>query len=110
MLIIMAFFHGSGYFYVTKTIEASNSESFLKDIVPVLFAHPSIHLLGIATLGILSLTFTNDAKKLLISLSILVLIDGLLAFLLGGWLPGILLTFAAICFLLASKHHKKSLQ
>ncbi len=107
-LIIMALFHGSGYFYVTNAITASNSEDFLKDIVPVLFAHPTIHLLGLAALGFLALSFSTDAKKLLTSLSILVFIDALLAFYLGGWIPGILLTIISICFIMASIYHKKA--
>ena len=98
LLVIMAIFHGSGFFYVSKAINESNSEEFLKEIVPVLFAHPSIHLIGLSSFGFLTLFLQHDAKKLLLLLSLIVLMDGILAFYLGGMLPGALLSVSAICF------------
>jgi uncharacterized membrane protein len=97
-LLLIGAFHGTGFFYVSEAIEKSNAESFLKKIVPVLFAHPSIHLIGLSALGVLALFLKQDRGKLLWSLALLVLIDALLAFYLGGWIPGILLTVAALCF------------
>jgi hypothetical protein len=98
LLLLMGMFHGTGFFYVSEALEKSNAESFLKKIVPVLFAHPSIHLIGLSALGVLALFLKQDRGKLLWSLALLVLIDALLAFYLGGWIPGILLTVAALCF------------
>ena len=109
ILLVMAVFHGSGYYYVSETIIASNAEPFLKDIVPVLFAHPSFHLLGLSAFGLLALELTIDAKKVLAVLSILIFIDALLALYLGGLLPGILLTIAALCFVSASVNQNKRL-
>lgn len=99
LLIIMAIFHGSGFLYISETIVQSNTEEFLKEIVPVLFAHPSIHLLGLAAFGFLALSLQKESKKVLFLLSLIVIIDGLLAFYLGGILPGVLLSIAAICFI-----------
>jgi len=101
LLFTMAIFHGSGFSYVQDTINESNSEGFLKEIVPILFAHPSIHLIGLAAFGILTLFLDNEMKKILIVLSSLVFIDALLAFYLGGTIPGILLSLAALCFIIA---------
>ena len=101
LLLVMAAFHGSGFSYVRAAIEESNASGFLKDIVPVLFAHPSIHLIGLAAFGFLALTLKQDAPMVLLLLAMLVLADGLLAFYLGGVLPGVLLSLAAAFFVLA---------
>lgn len=101
LLTIMAVFHGSGFVYVSDAISKSNSEDFLKEIVPVLFAHPSIHLIGLASFGFLTLFLQYDAKKILFLLSAFVFIDGILAFYLGGIIPGALLSASALCFSIA---------
>jgi len=101
LLVVMAIFHGSGIFYVSEAIAVSNSEIFLKDIVPVLFIHSSIHLLGLASFGVLALFLQQEVKKVLIMLSILSLIDALLAFYLGAIFPGVLIMIPTFCFCLA---------
>ncbi len=101
LLFVMAGFHGSGLGYVSRTIESTNAPDFIKLIFPPLFAHPSIHLVGLAAFGILALYLNQEAKKVLVLLSVLVLADGLLAFYLGGVLPGILLSIAAVSFVIA---------
>lgn len=100
----MALFHGSGYFFVSDAIVTSNAAGFLKDIVPALFAHPSIHLLGLAAFGFMALTLTIDAKKVLTLISILVVIDALFAFYLGSLLAGCLLLIPSISFIIARKN------
>ncbi|WP_109300292.1 hypothetical protein [Aquimarina sp. AU474] len=102
LLLIMALFHGSGFVYVSEAIKNSNAEEFLKEIVPVLFAHPSIHLISLTTFGILTIFLNYDYKKVSITLSSIIIIDAVLAFYLGGIIPGILLTIAATCFILVS--------
>ena len=109
LLFVMAIFHGSGFFYVSESIMKSNAEGFLKEIVPVLFVHPSIHLIGLSAFGILTIFLNNDNKKVLVLLSLIVIADALLAFYLGGTLPGILLTVAALCFIMASSKYKQKL-
>jgi len=106
LLFIMALFHGSGFFYVSNSISKSNAEEFLKDIVPALFAHPSIHLFGLSAFGILALFLKQDLRKLTWLLAILILLDAFLAFYLGGMIPGLLLLIAAICFILAGLKDK----
>ncbi|NER18794.1 hypothetical protein [Spongiivirga citrea] len=100
-LIIMALFHGSGYSYISEMIHSSNTEDFLKDIVPTLFIHPSIHLLGLAAFGFLAFFLGPASKKVLVTIAILVFIDALLGFFIGGIVPGLLLSLAAFCFLFA---------
>ncbi|MEM6765506.1 MAG: hypothetical protein AAF655_11285 [Bacteroidota bacterium] len=101
LLLLMAGFHGSGLGFVSDAIKESDASGFLKDIVPVLFLHPSIHLTGLAVLGLLPLFMNQEGRKVLWVLTVLILIDSGLAFFLGAILPGILLTIAAITFLFA---------
>ena len=102
LLVVMAIFHGSGIFYVSDLVNKSNTDEFLREIIPVLFAHPSIHLIGLSALGFVSLYLKQDAKKILYLLTILVLIDTVLAFLIGGPIPGIILTVPVLCFSFAT--------
>lgn len=101
LLLIMGAFHGSGFFYISEAIEKSNAEGFLKDIVPALFAHPSIHLISLSAFGILALLLKQDLRKLTWLLAVVILLDALLGFYLGGMIPGFLLLAAAICFVVA---------
>lgn len=98
LLIVMALFHTSGIYYVTDLIQQSDSEPFIKEIFPVLFAHPSIQLFGLAGLGILTLFMKHETEKILFFIAIMVLIDSFLAFYLGATVPGILLIFSSFCF------------
>lgn len=98
LLLVMAAFHGSGFFYVREAMSQSNAEAFLKDIVPALFAHPSIHLIGLSALGFLTPYFHHQAYRAAWLLAVLILLDGALAFYLGGIIPGLLLCTAAAFF------------
>jgi len=102
LLAGMALFHGSGLFYITDLINKSNTNEFLKEIFPVLFAHPSIHLIGLSVFGIVTLYLNQDAKKILYLLTALVLIDSILAFTVGGIFPGLLLSIPVLCFAFAA--------
>ena len=106
LLIIMGLFHGSGINYVTDIVQQSNSESFIKEIFPVLFAHPSVHLLGLAVLGIVTLYMSQDAKKVLLVISSLIVIDALIAFYMSAIVPGVLLLASAFCFFLVGIQKK----
>lgn len=101
LLTIMAAFHGSGINYVNGLIAESNADDLLKDIVPVLFAHPSIHLIGLALMGVLTLFMQYEQRKVLYAISLLIFMDAALAFYLGGILPGVLLSLAALSFIFA---------
>ncbi|MEM1326110.1 MAG: hypothetical protein AAGI23_09160 [Bacteroidota bacterium] len=100
LLLFMAIFHGSGFNFVKASIESSNADSFLKDIVPALFAHPSIHLMGLTAFGLLSTTM-EQPRKVLVLLALLIFVDAALGFYLGGLIPGAFLSSAAILFILA---------
>ncbi|MFS4447661.1 hypothetical protein [Maribacter sp. 2307UL18-2] len=106
LLLVMAAFHGSGFFYVREAITSSNAEDFLKDIVPALFAHPSIHLMGLSALGLLTLWLRHEAYKVAWLLAALIALDAVLAFYLGGCIPGLLLLLAAACFVLSGGKSK----
>ncbi len=106
LLVIMGVFHGSGFFYVSDAMQASNAEAFLKDIVPALFAHPSIHLIGLAAFGVLAVFLKQELRKLSWLLALLIALDALLAFYLGGMIPGFLLVAAAACFVTAGLKNK----
>ena len=101
LLLYMGGFHGSGLGYVTEKMVSSNASDFLKDIFPVLFVHPSIHMVSLAALGFLSLFLKADGKKILWLVAVLVIIDSCLAFFLGGILPGILLALSAFAYIYA---------
>ncbi|MTB51155.1 hypothetical protein [Lewinella sp. W8] len=103
LLVIMALFHGSGLGYVSGLMASSNAPDFLKDIFGPLFAHASFHLLSLAAFGILSLFLGEGRKKVLQLLAVLIFLDAILGFYLGGIIPGGLLSLAAGIFLLASR-------
>lgn len=103
----MALFHGSGIIYVTELVQQSNAKPFIKEIFPVLFVHPSIHLLGLAALGILTLFMKYEIGKILLFISILVFINAVLAFFLNATIPGILLILSAFIFGLAASKSAK---
>ncbi len=102
LLLIMAAFHGSGFFFVSGAISESNAAGFLKDIVPVLFTHPSIQLVFLAAFGLLALSIGSGARRVLALVSLAVFADVALAVYLGGIVPAVLLAIAAICFGVAS--------
>ena len=102
LLLIMAAFHGSGLFFIGKAIDASNAESFLKDIFPVLFVHPTIQLAFLAAFGFVAMTVGSGARRFLVLVSLAVFADVALAIYLGGLLPAALLTVAALCFAVAA--------
>ena len=101
LLIFMAFFHGSGFYYVTDQIQQSNATSILKEIFPILFIHPSIHLLGLAALGILTLFMRQESNNILFFISALIFIDSLISFYLEAFIPGVLLLIAIFFFILS---------
>jgi len=98
LLLVMAVFHGSGYAIVTDAITESDASSFMKSIVPVLFVHVSIHLVGLSVLGFSTLFLKHGARHVRGMLAGLVLADAALGFYLSAWMPGILLLVTASCF------------
>lgn len=98
LLILMALFHASGMNYVCDLMQQSNAKPFLKEIFPVLFAHPSLQLFGLAGLGIVTYFMKQEINKILLFIAVMVGVDSLLALYLGAIIPGILLLFATLVF------------
>ncbi len=96
LLIFIAFFHLSGINFIIPIVENSNLEPFLKDIIPVLFVHPSFHLFALGALGIFSIFLKHNGAKFMLALSILALIDALFALYLMALMPAAILTLASI--------------
>ena len=102
LLLIMGLFHGSGLNWISGEISKSNAEPFLKEVFPVLFAHVSIHLLGMAILGLSLIWFHKAARVVSIFIAAMVMANVVFAFYLGASPPGVLLLCAAICFVLVA--------
>lgn len=102
LLLVMAAFHGSGYSFVSGAIAESNASAFLKDVVPAIFMHVSIHLVGLSAFGFLALFLKHNARGLVALLAAVVMADAILAFYMGGAVPAALLTSAALCFAVAA--------
>ncbi len=102
LLSIMGIFHGSGLKFVSDTMAKSNSEDFIKAIFPILFIHTSIHLLGLAALGISTLWIKDGYKIVLIIISLLILISSFAAFYLTAIAPGVFLLIATCCLITAT--------
>ncbi len=102
LLLLMAGFHASGTQYVSGVMLESNASPFLKEIFPVLFILPSLHLLGLAVLGIWALQFGNARRKIAWFIAASVMITTLLAFYLGAILPGGILLTTFLIFTIAA--------
>ena len=100
LLIIMALFHGSGFHYIDNLVQTSNSSELIKNIFPVLFILPTIQLIGLAVFGLVAAFTKSQANHILIPLSVLILIDAILAFYLHAVLPGGMLVSASLIFIL----------
>ena len=103
----MALIHGSGTVYVSEIVEQSDIESFIKEIFPVLFVHPSIHLTGLAALALLSLFMKNEAEKILFYIAVFVIMDAVLAFYLGAIIPGIIAVVSSLMFVFSGSKYSK---
>ena len=98
LLTIMALFHGSGILYISNLVQKSDITPFVKEIFPILFAHPSIQLLGLSGLGVLTLFMKHEIEKITFFIALMVFINAMLAFYLGATIPGVLLIFSSLIF------------
>ena len=97
LLIVMATFHGSGLFFITEKINASNLSDSIKSIFPVLFVLPSIELIGLGALCFLAPMLNGGRTHLVYYIVFcLVLLNATLAFYLKAWIPGIVLFFTSL--------------
>ena len=106
LLLLPAALHISGFSYVTEKMQASNAASFLKEIMPMLFAVPTVHLVSLATFGILSTYLKSNNNLLLAPVVIFVGINGVFAFYLAAYLPGAIMALSCAC-LLFGMHFQK---
>lgn len=106
-LLVMAGFHGSGFFWITGEMNASNASSFLKEIFPILFVQPSIQLLTLAIFGFLGTYYLREGALLCLVIGFWVMVDAGLAFYLQAFAPGGFLAFTALLFFYAGFHSEK---
>ncbi len=108
ILLLVAVIHGFGTEYVTGLINSSNLNAFIKEIFPVVFIHPSIHLIGIAILGFYSLSLGASGSRIFKILGLLIAFDSGMAFYLKELAPALILLSAAICLFMAGVVSKKT--
>ncbi len=106
LLLLMAIFHGSGFAFVMDKMNQSNASPFLKEIMPVLFLLPSVHLVCLASLGGISIFLGDRSRPVLVLVIIFSGINMVFALYLGAYIPSILLLLAIGCFLLAIRYVK----
>ena len=106
LLITMALLHGSGFEYVVDEMNESNAPSFLKEIMPVLFLQPSVHLLGLASFGGITIFLREKARPILVLVAIFIGINLVFAIYLKAYFPGAILLLSLGCFLLAMHYQR----
>ncbi|MEO1715177.1 MAG: hypothetical protein AAFU60_17755 [Bacteroidota bacterium] len=106
LLLIMAVFHGSGLPYVNEIMMESNAASFLKDIFPILFVQPSLHLLTLAAFAGLGVFFIPDGRRVLKLTALAILVDAILALVLQAWIPAGMLVLAAGLLMVATFYYQ----
>jgi len=108
LLTIIGIFHASGISYVNSLVQNSDVTNLVKSIFPILFILPTIQLFGFAIFGLIASYMGQHANKVLIPLSILILIDAMLAFYLNAIIPGLILALpSAIFFFVALRKTAK---
>lgn len=106
LILIMAAFHGSGLRYVNGIMSESNAAAFIKDIFPILFLQPSLHLLTLAAFAVLGLFFMPDGRRVLQLTALAILVDAVLALVLQAWIPAGMLVLAASLLFAATFYHQ----
>ena len=107
LLLAKAIFHGSGINYINNMVNASDLPGFIKGVFPVLFILPTIQLVGFAVFGLIASYMKTQANKILIPLSVLILIDAILAFYLKAIIPGVILLVPFLFFMLVAYSNNK---
>ncbi len=105
-LLIVGIFHGSGINYVNNLVQQSNVSSLVKNIFPILFLLPSVQLIGLGVIGILTVR-RKPNYAILLTLSIWVLVNSIFAFWLKAIIPGIILLVPSLIFMIAAWTQKK---
>ena len=101
LLLIPAGLHISGFCYVTEKMDASNAPLFLKEVMPVLFVLPSLHLICLTWVALLSIYAKGNFRLLLLPVIVFVFINMVFAFYLAAFLPAGVMAASGACYLLA---------
>ena len=101
LLLFVGLFHGSGINYINGTVQTSNVSQLVKDVFPVLFISPSIQLIGLGIIGLFAVN-KHTNYNILLTLSILVLTNSILAFWLNAIIPGFILLIPSLIYLIAA--------
>lgn len=102
MLLAMAALHASGYSYITESLLESDAPDFLKNILPTLFLYPSVVMIALVIFALSALQKKEAASFIFAAISLVLLINTVLGFVLGGLIPGGVLLFATGLFGAAS--------
>lgn len=97
ILIFIGLFHGSGIVYINGMVQESDVSNLVKNVFPILFISPSIQLIGIGIIGFFAVT-QHYNYRILLTLSILVLINACFAFFLNALIPGIILLTSSFMY------------
>ncbi|MEL7023553.1 MAG: hypothetical protein AAGL69_07360 [Pseudomonadota bacterium] len=98
MLLATAALHASGYSWIAESIQESDLSDFLKSILPSLFLYPSILMIVLAVAATLALRWPAVATGVWGVVCVIVALNSLLGFILGGPVPGLVLLVAAGLF------------
>ncbi len=102
MLLAMAALHASGYTYISSTLRAADLPDFLKQILPPLFLYPSALLVLLSIAVLVSLKLRTGQAAILGMVTSVAAANAVFGFVLGGPIPGFVLTSAAMVFGLAA--------
>ena len=101
LLPVIGVFHGSGINYVNGIVQESDVSQLIKSIFPVLFLFPTFQLIGMGAIGFLAVKKKTN-HGILLTLSILILIYSILAFILNAVIPGLILLVPSAVFLMVT--------
>ncbi len=108
LLLAVAALHGSGYQYVSGTLQESELPSFLKRVLPPLYLYPSA-LMALLAISVLATLARSSARAPVLGLvGVIVAANAVLGFVLGGLIPGGALLLVAGLFIFASLKAKEA--
>lgn len=101
LLLIIGIFHGSGINYINGLVQNSDVSQLVKNVFPILFILPSFQLIGLGTIGLFAIKKPINCN-ILLTLSVLVMIDSIFAFWLNAIIPGFILLAPSLIYLVAA--------
>lgn len=101
-VLAIAALHISGLPHYSEQINQSNASDFLKSMFPVLYAIPSLYLAVLAIFGFVALSTPTAFRRICFVLAVAVFAAGLLALLLGEWIPVVVMGGGAALFVISA--------